>query len=259
LASPDATPAGGGHDDSWNATPTWNELTDHACHVAFGRACVAGDIQDALDALRGSHACAAYGSGSFQCELASSDFTCQTQACVWQFADAAAFVDPTGLSAIVSAGHTCIAGGDCGTVPLAILGVIPILRPEGAVARGAEDLARVFDLGADNYLFWSGNTGNVSAGSVTNLLSGGNRLTISQALTNSGIDISSLTGRDAWRPISTLWAESAKGEVTVVLGDNVSPKSVWVQNELPTLMANPNVTGIRALDLNLNYRWYVSP
>jgi hypothetical protein len=52
----------------------------------------------------------------------------------------------------------------------------------------------------------------------------------------------------AWTNASIDMATRASGDVRVLLGDSVSPTSIWSQYELPFLKANPNVRSITALD-----------
>jgi hypothetical protein len=40
------------------------------------------------------------------------------------------------------------------------------------------------------------------------------------------------------------FAEGATGEVHVFLDTPISPSSIWLNEELPTLIKNPNVTNI---------------
>ncbi|MEZ5749075.1 MAG: hypothetical protein R3D83_04050 [Caenibius sp.] len=54
----------------------------------------------------------------------------------------------------------------------------------------------------------------------------------------------------AWKDASRMFAEGAKGDVKVVLGDQVRPDGIWNSIELPTLQNNPNVTSITAIDPN---------
>lgn len=53
---------------------------------------------------------------------------------------------------------------------------------------------------------------------------------------------------NAWQSISIELAKNASGEVRAVLGSQIRPQSIWETYELPTLLRNPAVTRIVAID-----------
>ncbi|SNR73994.1 ADP-ribosyl cyclase, partial [Humidesulfovibrio mexicanus] len=59
---------------------------------------------------------------------------------------------------------------------------------------------------------------------------------------------SDLSVQQIWKEASKAFAENAKGDVKVILGDSVRPESIWNTVELPTLKANKNVTRIIRID-----------
>ncbi len=57
-------------------------------------------------------------------------------------------------------------------------------------------------------------------------------------------NLSWLEAKPLWAAASKEFAEGATGEVHVFLGESVSPESIWLNDELPAIIKNPNVTNI---------------
>ncbi|GAB2590265.1 hypothetical protein ISP15_17810 [Dyella jejuensis] len=70
---------------------------------------------------------------------------------------------------------------------------------------------------------------------------------------NRGIDMPAWDPLDpdvvqAWKDISSDYANGASGTVRAVIGENLRPGNVWETSELPNLMNNPNVNQIITID-----------
>ena len=98
-------------------------------------------------------------------------------------------------------------------------------------------------------MFWSG-LGPNGADIAAEWASKNGGVTLEQSLANSGISAPDFADNpDWWTNASRTFAQSASGDVRVVLGDNVNPGGVWMQTELPALQANPNVNSITVINL----------
>lgn len=70
----------------------------------------------------------------------------------------------------------------------------------------------------------------------------------SQGITMPQWDPSNSSCVSMWNNASTAYAQQASGDVYVILGNNVRPNSIWNTCEYPTLINNPNVTSIIAIN-----------
>jgi len=120
----------------------------------------------------------------------------------------------------------------------------------------------------DMSVFWSGRTKGVSVGTKAQKFAKYyNKETVGMVLQRLGIKIPAAKQNPLswriWELASKILATRTCGEVNVVLGKEVLPRSVWMRIEKPTLMKNPKVTKItehkqwedRATEPAVNFEW----
>jgi hypothetical protein len=103
-------------------------------------------------------------------------------------------------------------------------------------------------------VFWSGRTDGVGGINAAQVIA--NRFkgqTLEQLLDSRQISMPAYDPNipstvQAWKDISSELAKNASGEVRAVLGSQIRPQSIWETYELPTLLNNPAVTKITAID-----------
>jgi hypothetical protein len=125
-------------------------------------------------------------------------------------------------------------------------------------AEKAAEAARVagraanFSTRSGEAVFWSG-LGGEGERVAAEYASKAGGTTLEQLQAARGIKLPKFKFEDpasvkAWTDASRAFAEGARGEVRVVLGDSVNPSGIWNTVELPALEANPNVTSIVSVD-----------
>ncbi|QIG39220.1 hypothetical protein G5T42_06745 [Microbacterium sp. 4R-513] len=157
----------------------------------------------------------------------------------------------------VSIGDPSISwGGDSGYVD--IRSVLDNPTPEPPVGPVTPDDV-VFSIDPDKHVFWSGRTEIDVAGATKPYGSGGiaaglaeryGATTLELYLRDHAIAMPPW-GRNTehlWGEVSRKFAESASGEVRVVLGRSLRPGNVWETYEFDALRSNPAVTRIIAID-----------
>ncbi|WP_171019906.1 hemagglutinin repeat-containing protein, partial [Hydrogenophaga sp. 2FB] len=112
----------------------------------------------------------------------------------------------------------------------------------------------VFVTNIDEAVFWSGNTngtgGVEAARAIAEMYKG---KTLEQLLEQRQIKMPIYNPADAstvqaWIDVSTELAKNASGEVKVVLGSMRRPQNIWETYEFPTLINNPAVSKVIAVD-----------
>lgn len=157
-----------------------------------------------------------------------------------------------------SSPHVPVRWGD-GDGRVDIPSVLDTPTPEPRV--GPVDPASVdFDIPPDSHVFWSGRTDITtdagtgtygSSGIAAGLAKQHDATTLELYLTEHDIAMPRWGddgAEEAWGEISRRYAESASGEVHVVLGSQMREGNIWETRELGALQANPNVTRIVAVD-----------
>lgn len=147
-------------------------------------------------------------------------------------------------------------GGDTGYVD--IRSVLDLSTPEPPIGPVNPDDV-TFAIAPDHHVFWSGRTAIEVAGETKAYGSGGiaaglaeryGATTLELYLRDHGIAMPpwGRATEHLWGEISRKFAESAAGDVRVVLGRDLRPGNVWETYEFGALRDNPAVTRIIAID-----------
>lgn len=149
-------------------------------------------------------------------------------------------------------------GSDAGTVDIrpALDAEVP-QPPVGSV----DPESVVFNIPPDSHVFWSGRTeidvdgttGTYGSGAIAaGLAEPRGATTLEMYLRDNNIAMPRWDGSpevaNQWGEVSRRFAESASGDVRVVLGADLRPGNVWETYEFEALRNNPNVTRIVAID-----------
>lgn len=118
-----------------------------------------------------------------------------------------------------------------------------------------------FDIPAGDSVFWSGRTPLLVDGETEEVGSGPlaaglaeehGAVTLELYLAEHRIPMPAWDGSDAvaeaWSAVSEEFAESASGDVYVVLGTELRPGNTWETTEFPELRANPAVSRVIRID-----------
>jgi hypothetical protein len=133
-----------------------------------------------------------------------------------------------------------------------------------ATARQAAELGRATDalgLATDWHqaTFWSGlgRLGDEIAAAWTKEWGGKTLETVlrERGITLPAYDPSNPASVAAWENASREFALSARGDVRVLLGDNVSPTGMWNRIEFDALKNNQKVTSITAINPETGVMW----
>jgi hypothetical protein len=102
--------------------------------------------------------------------------------------------------------------------------------------------------------FWSGRSNGIGGQKIAQQIAesrGGT--TLEGLIAKNHIDMPDFNKNDptsvqAWKDISSEFAEGVSGDVSAVVGKDLLPGNIWENVELPALKQNPNVTRITVID-----------